>query len=50
MKIGDQIIVAKIKERDLAKQEFEKAKEDGKSASLLEESRHRSDATQKRRP
>jgi Ca-activated chloride channel homolog len=39
MKIGDQIIVAKIKERDAAKQEFEKAKEDGKSASLLEESR-----------
>lgn len=39
MKIGDQIIVAKIKERDVAKQEFEKAKEDGKSASLLEESR-----------
>ena len=26
MKIGDQIIVAKIKERDLAKQEFEKVK------------------------
>lgn len=39
MKIGDQIIVAKIKEREKAKQEFEKAKEEGKSASLLEEHR-----------
>ncbi len=39
MKIGDQIIIAKIKEREAAKQEFEKAKEEGKSASLLEESR-----------
>jgi Ca-activated chloride channel family protein len=39
MKIGDQVIIAKIKERDVAKQEFEKAKEEGKSASLLEESR-----------
>jgi Ca-activated chloride channel family protein len=39
MKIGDQIIVAKIKERVAAKQEFEKAKKDGKSASLLEQNR-----------
>ncbi|CAN5362287.1 VIT domain-containing protein [soil metagenome] len=39
MKIGNQVIVAKIKEREAAKQEFEKAKEEGKSASLLEESR-----------
>ena len=39
MKIGNQIIVAKIKEREVAKQEFEKAKEEGKSASLLEENR-----------
>jgi len=39
MKIGDQVIVAKIKEREEAAKEFEKAKEDGKSASLLEESR-----------
>lgn len=39
MKIGDQIIYAKIKEREVAKKEFEKAKEEGKSASLLEENR-----------
>ncbi len=39
MRIGDQVIVAKIKERDKAKQEFEKAKEEGKSASLLEQNR-----------
>ncbi len=39
MRIGDQVIVAKIKEREEAKQEFEKAKEEGKSASLLEQNR-----------
>lgn len=39
MKIGDQLIIAKIKEREKAKQEFEQAKKEGKSASLLEESR-----------
>ena len=39
MRIGDQIIVAKIKERQAAKQEFDKAKEEGKSASLLEQNR-----------
>jgi Ca-activated chloride channel family protein len=39
MKIGDQIIVAKIKEREAAKQEFDKAKQEGKSASLLEQDR-----------
>lgn len=39
MKIGDQVIYAKIKEREAAKKEFEKAKEEGKSASLLEENR-----------
>jgi Ca-activated chloride channel family protein len=39
MRIGDQIIYAKIKEREAAKQEFEKAKEEGKSASLLEQNR-----------
>ncbi|HKQ08959.1 MAG TPA: VIT domain-containing protein [Blastocatellia bacterium] len=39
MQIGDQVIVAKIKERDKAKQEFEVAKQQGKSASLLEEDR-----------
>ncbi len=39
MKIGNQIIVAKIKEREAAKQEFDEAKKQGKSASLLEENR-----------
>jgi Ca-activated chloride channel family protein len=39
MKIGDQVIYAKIKEREAAKQEFEKAKKEGKSASLLEQNR-----------
>src|SRR5678810_965831 len=39
MQIGDEIIVAKIKEREQAKQDFEKAKEEGKSASLLEQER-----------
>jgi Ca-activated chloride channel homolog len=39
MKLGDQIIVAKIKEREAAKQEFDEAKEKGKSASLLEQNR-----------
>jgi Ca-activated chloride channel family protein len=39
MKIGDQIVVAKIKERDAAKQEFDTAQREGKSASLLEQNR-----------
>jgi Ca-activated chloride channel family protein len=39
MTIGDQIIYAKIKEREAAKEEFETAKKEGKSASLLEENR-----------
>ncbi|MEP7074234.1 MAG: VIT domain-containing protein [Acidobacteriota bacterium] len=39
MKIGDELIVAKIKEREQAKQEFEQAKKEGKSASLLEQDR-----------
>jgi len=39
MKIGDQIIVAKIKEKQAAKQEFDEAKKQGKSASLLEQER-----------
>jgi Ca-activated chloride channel family protein len=39
MRIGDQLIYAKIKEREEAKQDFEKAKKEGKSASLLEEDR-----------
>jgi Ca-activated chloride channel homolog len=39
MQIGDEIIVAKIKEREQAKKDFEQAKEEGKSASLLEQER-----------
>jgi Ca-activated chloride channel homolog len=39
MRIRDQVIVARIKEREEAKQEFETAKKDGKSASLLEQDR-----------
>ena len=39
MRIGDEVIVAKIKEREQAKQEFETAKKEGKSASLLEQAR-----------
>src|SRR5688572_1674658 len=39
MRIGDQVIIAKIKEREKAKEEFETAKKEGKSASLLEENR-----------
>ena len=35
MKIGDEVIIAKIKEKEAAKQEFEEAKKQGKSASLL---------------
>src|SRR5262245_46427896 len=39
MKIGNEIIVAKIKEREKAKKEFDEAKKEGKSASLLEQDR-----------
>jgi Ca-activated chloride channel family protein len=39
MRIGDDLIVARIKEREQAKQEFETAKKQGKSASLLEQDR-----------
>lgn len=39
MTVGDVRIVAKIKERETAKVEFEAAKREGKSASLLEQSR-----------
>ena len=39
MQIGNEIIVAKIKEREQAKKDFERAKEEGKSASLLEQQR-----------
>ncbi len=39
MQIGKQIIVARIKERNKAKAEFDEAKRAGKSASLLEQDR-----------
>ena len=39
MEIGDQVVIARIKEKKEAKQEFEEAKREGKSASLLEEQR-----------
>ena len=39
MRIGDQVVVAKIKEREAAKREFDAAKKEGKSASLLEQNR-----------
>jgi Ca-activated chloride channel family protein len=39
MRIRDQVIVAKIKEREAAKQQFDTAKKEGKSASLLEQNR-----------
>src|SRR5215217_529255 len=39
MQIGAEIIVAKIKERAQARKEFDQAKEEGKSASLLEQHR-----------
>ena len=39
MHIGNEIIVAKIKEREEAKKEFDEAKREGKSASLLEQER-----------
>jgi len=39
MTIGNQVIKAKIKEKQQAKQEFEQAKKEGKSASLLEQKR-----------
>jgi len=39
MQIGNEIIVAKIKEREQAKKDFDRAKEEGKSASLLEQQR-----------
>lgn len=39
MQIGNHMVTAKIKEREEAKQEFEQAKSEGKSASLLEEQR-----------
>jgi Ca-activated chloride channel homolog len=39
MRIGNQVIAAKIKKREQAQQEFEKAQQEGKSASLLEQNR-----------
>ena len=39
MIIGDNIVTAKIKEKEEAKEEFEEAKSEGKSASLLEQDR-----------
>ena len=39
MAIGERVVIAKIKERESAKQEFEQAKQEGKSASLLEQQR-----------
>jgi len=39
MTIGDRVITAKIRKREEARQEYEQAKEEGKSASLLEQQR-----------
>ncbi len=39
MTIGDRTIVAKIREREQARKEYEQAKQEGKSASLLEQQR-----------
>lgn len=39
MEIGNQVVTAVIKEKEEAKQEYEEAKSEGKSASLLEEKR-----------
>jgi Ca-activated chloride channel family protein len=39
MTIGDQIVVAKIREREQAKREFKAAKQAGKNAALLEQQR-----------
>ncbi|HAR46474.1 MAG: trypsin [Nitrospirae bacterium GWC2_57_13] len=39
MTIGERIIIAKIRKKDEARQEYEEAKQQGKSASLLEQHR-----------
>ena len=39
MQVGSNIVTAQIKEKEEAKQEFEEAKSEGKSASLLEQKR-----------
>ena len=37
MQIGNQLVTAKIKEKEEAKQEFEEAKEEGKSYLLVQQ-------------
>ena len=39
MTIGNRVIIAKVKEKNQAREEYEKAKSDGKTASLLEQQR-----------
>lgn len=39
MEIGDHVVTAKIKEKEEGKEEFEQAKSEGKSSSLLEQER-----------
>ena len=39
MTVGNRVVTARIREREAARQEFERAKSKGKSASLLEEQR-----------
>ncbi len=39
MKIGERTVIAKIKKREDARREYEQAKQEGKSASLLEQQR-----------
>lgn len=39
MQIGDQLITAQIQEKEIAKETYEEAKSEGKSASLLEQKR-----------
>src|SRR5512146_2415086 len=39
MTVGNRVVTARIKEREAAREEFAKAKSEGKSASLLEEQR-----------
>jgi Ca-activated chloride channel homolog len=39
MTVGDRVITAKIRKREDARKEYEQAKQDGKSASLLEQQR-----------
>jgi len=39
MRVGEEVVVAKIREREVARQEFEEAKGTGKTTSLLDEER-----------